>query len=162
MAIHKIVPQAGQHGDTYSISDTGLHFGVRVGNVVFDNVHRSVIQFSEWQNSFTCAGNTGIFRLVILLGTGTSITQFAMRMLASAGVLIGFSGGGTLLLVATEVEWLSPQSEYQLTEYIQNWLSFWFDENKRLEIAKRFQQTRQGYDAGKKVSGIKRHILVDT
>jgi CRISPR-associated protein Cas1 len=31
---------------------------------------------------------------VILLGTGTSITQAAIRMLASAGVLIGFSGGG--------------------------------------------------------------------
>ena len=31
---------------------------------------------------------------VILLGTGTSITQAAMRMLASAGVLVGFAGGG--------------------------------------------------------------------
>ena len=30
----------------------------------------------------------------LLLGTGTSITQAAMRMLASAGVLVGFSGGG--------------------------------------------------------------------
>lgn len=31
---------------------------------------------------------------VILLGTGTSITQAAMRMLCSAGVLVGFCGGG--------------------------------------------------------------------
>ena len=31
---------------------------------------------------------------VIMLGTGTSITQAAMRMLASAGVLVGFTGGG--------------------------------------------------------------------
>jgi CRISPR-associated protein Cas1 len=30
---------------------------------------------------------------VVLLGTGTSITQAAMRMLASAGVLVGFCGG---------------------------------------------------------------------
>ena len=30
----------------------------------------------------------------ILLGTGTSITQAAMRELAKAGVLVGFSGGG--------------------------------------------------------------------
>ena len=45
----------------------------------------------------------------ILLGTGTSITQAAMRMLASAGVLVGFSGGGaTPLLMATEIEWLTP------------------------------------------------------
>ena len=56
---------------------------------------------------------------VILLGTGTSITQAAVRMLASAGVLIGFSGsGGTPLIAANEVEWLSPQSEYRPTEYI--------------------------------------------
>jgi CRISPR-associated protein Cas1 len=34
----------------------------------------------------------------LLLGTGTSITQAAMRMLASAGVLVGFSGGGLVIL----------------------------------------------------------------
>lgn len=83
---------------------------------------------------------------VILLGMGTSITQSAVRMLASAGVLIGFSGsGGTPLIAASEVEWLSPQSEYRPTEYIQNWLSFWFDEGKGLAIAKRFQQKRVEY-----------------
>ncbi len=82
----------------------------------------------------------------ILLGTGTSITQAAMRMLASAGVLVGFSGGGaTPLIAATEVEWLTPQSEYRPTEYIQNWLSFWFDPEKRLLVAKRFQQLRIKY-----------------
>jgi CRISPR-associated protein Cas1 len=80
---------------------------------------------------------------VILLGTGTSITQAAMRMLASAGVMVGFcGGGGTPLLAATEVEWLSPQSEYRPTEYIQGWMSFWFDEDKRLEVGKYFQHSR--------------------
>ena len=80
---------------------------------------------------------------VILLGTGTSLTQAAVRMLTSAGVLVGFcGGGGTPLLAATEVEWLTPQSEYRPTEYIQGWLSFWFDENKRLEAAKQFQAAR--------------------
>src|SRR5690554_3474289 len=79
----------------------------------------------------------------LLLGTGTSITQAAMRMLAQAGVLIGFSGGGgTPLLMASEIEWLSPQSEYRPTEYVQAWLSFWFDEQKRLAAAKALQQTR--------------------
>jgi len=83
---------------------------------------------------------------VILLGTGTSITQAAVRMLASAGVLIGFCGGGaTPLIAATEVEWLSPQSEYRPTEYVQGWLSFWFDEAKRLQVAKKFQQQRIEY-----------------
>jgi CRISPR-associated protein Cas1 len=80
---------------------------------------------------------------VILLGTGTSITQLAVRMLASAGVLIGFSGsGGTPLIMANEVEWLSPQSEYRPTEYVQGWMAFWFDDAKRLSAAKRFQQAR--------------------
>lgn len=79
----------------------------------------------------------------LLLGTGTSITQAAMRMLASAGVLVGFSGGGgTPLLMANEIEWLTPQSEYRPTEYIQGWMQFWFDDGKRLEAAKQFQQER--------------------
>ncbi len=79
----------------------------------------------------------------ILLGTGTSITQAAIRMLAQAGVLVGFSGGGaTPLLMATEIEWMTPQSEYRPTEYIQGWMSFWFDDQKRLKAAKQLQQKR--------------------
>ena len=83
----------------------------------------------------------------ILLGTGTSITQSAMRELAKAGVLVGFcGGGGTPLFAANEVQvdvsWLCPQSEYRPTEYLQRWVSFWFDDSKRLEAAKLFQQVR--------------------
>jgi len=82
----------------------------------------------------------------ILLGTGTSITQAAVRMLSSAGVMIGFSGsGGTPLIAANEIEWLSPQSEYRPTQYIQGWLSFWFDDNKRLQAAKFLQKSRIEY-----------------
>lgn len=80
---------------------------------------------------------------VLLLGTGTSITQAAMRMLASAGVLVGFcGGGGTPLLMANEIEWMTPQSEYRPTEYMQGWMRFWFEEAKRLEAAKQFQTAR--------------------
>lgn len=87
---------------------------------------------------------------VILLGNGTSITQAAVRMLAQAGVLIGFSGGGgTPLYMANNVEhpveWLTPQSEYRPTEYLQGWLSFWFNDDKRLEAAKQFQSARIDY-----------------
>lgn len=83
---------------------------------------------------------------VILLGVGTSISQAAIRMLAQAGVLVGFcGGGGTPLLAATEVEWLSPQSEYRPTEYLQNWMTFWFDDAKRFHIAKRLQLLRVDY-----------------
>ncbi len=83
---------------------------------------------------------------VILLGTGTSITQAAMRMLASAGVLVGFcGGGGSPLFSGSEIEWLTPQSEYRPTEYVQAWLKFWFDESKRLTVAKAFQDARVAY-----------------
>ncbi len=79
----------------------------------------------------------------LLLGTGTSVTQAAMRMLAQAGVLVGFcGGGGTPLLMANEIEWLTPQSEYRPTEYVQGWLSFWFDDRKRLLAARQFQRSR--------------------
>lgn len=83
----------------------------------------------------------------ILLGTGTSITQAAMRELAKAGVLVGFcGGGGTPLFAANEVDvdvaWLTPQSEYRPTEYLQYWVRFWFDDEKRLDAARAFQQVR--------------------
>lgn len=80
---------------------------------------------------------------VLLLGTGTSITQAAVRMLSQAGVLLGFcSGGGTPLYMANEIEWFTPQSEYRPTQYLQGWLSFWFDDEKRFEAAKKIQQSR--------------------
>lgn len=84
---------------------------------------------------------------VILLGTGTSVTQAAVRELAKAGVLLGFCGGGGTPLFAasevrTDIEWLTSQSEYRPTEYLQQWCSFWFDEEKRLDAAKGFQQRR--------------------
>jgi len=83
---------------------------------------------------------------VIMLGSGTSITQAAVRMLAQAGVLIGFcGGGGTPLYMGNEIEWLTPQSEYRPTEYLQGWLSFWFDDNQRLQAAKALQLARIDY-----------------
>ena len=79
----------------------------------------------------------------LLLGTGTSITQAAMRMLAQAGVLVGFcGGGGTPLLMSNEIEWLLPQNEYRPTEYVQGWMSFWFADKKRLNAAKQLQRAR--------------------
>lgn len=37
-----------------SIADNGQHFGVLIGNQVFDNVFRSGIPFADWQNQFDC------------------------------------------------------------------------------------------------------------
>lgn len=83
----------------------------------------------------------------LLLGTGTSITQAAMRELAKAGVMVGFcGGGGTPLFAGNEtdiaVSWLSPHSEYRPTEYLQQWCRFWFDDHFRLDAARRFQEVR--------------------
>lgn len=83
----------------------------------------------------------------LLLGTGTSVTQAAMRELAKAGVMVGFcGGGGTPLFSANEMDvevaWFSPQSEYRPTEYLQRWVHFWFDDSRRLEAARRFQLLR--------------------
>jgi CRISPR-associated protein Cas1 len=93
---------------------------------------------------------------VVMLGTGTSVTQAAMREFARAGVLVGFcGGGGTPLYTGNEVDidvsWLTPQSEYRPTEYLQNWVSFWFDDGKRLAAAKHFQLIR--------IEQIERHWL---
>jgi len=86
----------------------------------------------------------------LLLGTGTSVTQAAMRELAKAGVLVGFcGGGGTPLFSATErdtdILWFSPQSEYRPTEYLQAWVKFWFDDTRRLAAAKTIQRLRLGW-----------------
>lgn len=83
---------------------------------------------------------------VILLGTGTSITQAAVRMLSQAGVLIGFcGGGGTPLYMSNEIEWMTSQSEYRPTQYLQGWLSYWFEDSWRLQAAKQFQHARIAY-----------------
>ncbi len=83
----------------------------------------------------------------LLLGTGTSITQAAMRELAKAGVLVGFSGGGGTPLFNgierdTDIVWFTPQSEYRPTEYLQGWVRFWFDDKRRLEAARQVQMAR--------------------
>ncbi|GJJ80873.1 CRISPR-associated endonuclease Cas1 [Pasteurella canis] len=83
----------------------------------------------------------------LLLGSGTSITQAAMRELSKAGVMVGFcSGGGTPLFNGTEAEigceFFSPQSEYRPVIYLQQWCRFWFDDEKRLSVAKTLQQHR--------------------
>ena len=67
-------------------------------------------------------------------------------MLCEFGVMLGFTGnGGSPLYVGAEVEWFSPQSEYQPTEYVQQWMKFWFDDVKRLIAAKYLQRERLKY-----------------
>lgn len=82
---------------------------------------------------------------VLLLGMGTSISQEAIRMLASAGVMVGFCGtNGVPLFAGTDASilWMNPQCEYRPTQYTQCWYHFWGQDSKRLEAAKIFQQER--------------------
>lgn len=73
----------------------------------------------------------------LLLGKGSSITDSAARLLAESNVLVGFSGsGGTPLFSLADFVFLTPVSEYGPTEYMQNWVKFWFDDNLRINAAK--------------------------
>ena len=84
--------------------------------------------------------------VVLLLGMGTSITQAAVRLLASAGVGVGFCGtDGTPLIAGDADVWMFPQCEYRPTKYMQGWVYFWADSEKRLEAARIFQQERIAY-----------------
>lgn len=79
----------------------------------------------------------------VLLGKGSSITDAAARRLADANVLVGFCGsGGSPLFCATDMAFLTPQSEYRPTEYMQAWVKAWFDEPQRLAMAKRMLRQR--------------------
>lgn len=77
-------------------------------------------------------GNT----IVLLLGSGTSVTQAAARRLSEDGVMLAFVGGGGTPL------FLASQSEYRPTEYLQGWVSKWFAPEKRLLMAQQLAFAR--------------------
>lgn len=79
----------------------------------------------------------------LLLGKGSSLTDAAARKLADSNVVIGFCGsGGSPLFCATDMTFLTTQSEYRPTEYMQSWMRLWLDEAKRLETARAMLRKR--------------------
>lgn len=79
----------------------------------------------------------------LLLGLGTSITESAVRLLAESGVMVGFVGtGGSPLLGAVDPVFMTPQSEYRPTEYMQDWMRMWLDEPRRLAMGRQFMTVR--------------------
>jgi len=76
---------------------------------------------------------------IILMGTGTSITQAAMRIMAENGVMLAVVGGGGTPL------YLASQSEYRPNEYFFAYLKKWQDSVQRLEMAKQLQIQRIGF-----------------
>lgn len=79
----------------------------------------------------------------LLLGKGTSITDAAMRRMAASNVVVGFCGtGGSPLFGVCDVAFMTPQSEYRPTEYMQAWAEMWFDPARRMEKARCFLRRR--------------------
>jgi CRISPR-associated protein Cas1 len=79
----------------------------------------------------------------LLLGKGSSLTDAAARKLADSNVVIGFCGsGGSPLFCATDMTFLTTQSEYRPTEYMQGWMRLWLDDAKRVEAARRMLKKR--------------------
>lgn len=82
----------------------------------------------------------------LLLGLGTSITESAVRLLAESGVMVGFVGtGGSPLLGAVDPVFMTPQSEYRPTEYMQDWMRMWLDETRRLAMGRQFMAVRANW-----------------
>jgi len=72
----------------------------------------------------------------IVLTIGCSISTAAARELAESGIIIMFAGnGGTPVFMAS-------QEEYRPSEYMQQWTQIFFDEDRRLAVAKYFQEVR--------------------
>lgn len=95
----------------------------------------------------------------LLLGRGCSITDAAVRRLAQANVMVGFCGsGGSPLIAAADPVFLCSVSEYRPTEYMQQMARIWFDEGKRLALARLFLRERaaNALKAGLPASAIQR------
>ncbi len=74
---------------------------------------------------------------LLLLGRGSSITNEAARLLSGSNVMVGFSGsGGYPPYTMSELVFMPYYSNHRPTEYMQEWARMWFDEVKRLDMAK--------------------------
>ena len=146
-------PRQGKHMDDIAPSDLKTILHSKRANLYYLE-HCRVLVNGGRVEYVTDAGKRSLYwnipianTTTVLLGSGSSVTQAAMRELAKAGVLVGFcGGGGTPLFSANEMDmevaWFSPQSEYRPTEYLQAWVGFWFDDALRLYAAKAFQRAR--------------------
>lgn len=72
----------------------------------------------------------------LILGSGTSLSQQAARLLSNEGVSVAFAGGGGMPV------FLASQSEYRKPEFLQGWIKMWLNEGARLKVAKEFQMKR--------------------
>ena len=76
---------------------------------------------------------------IILMGSGTSITQAAMRLMSEHGVMLAVVGGGATPL------YLASQSEYRENQYFFAYLEKWQNPAQRMQMARYFQQYRMQF-----------------
>jgi len=137
--VHKALPSRFPHillsQRAYVLLIEHARVAVHEGRVVF------VVDKGEAQTeAFNVPDCNTVF---LLLGKGSSITDAAIRMLSESNVMVGFCGsGGSPLIAAVDPVFLSSQSEYRPTEYMQAWMKMWLDDNKRLVVAKRMLTKR--------------------
>ncbi len=98
-----------------------------------------VCQLHEDGNYYTIPYANTVF---IGLAEGTSITNEAMSLLATNGVVVFWTKGGGYDMFASDIICPLPQGDYRPTKYMQNWVKFWFDEEKKLSVAKKILQMR--------------------
>lgn len=94
---------------------------------------------NEWLDYNLPDCNTSL----LLLGKGSSITDAAARMLAKSSVVVGFCGtGGAPLHSAVDFVFLNPQDEYRPTEYAQEWIKLWLNQDRKMAAARQMQKIR--------------------
>ena len=82
---------------------------------------------------------------LLMIGEGSSITRDAVAMLGDSNTLLMFVGGkGLPLHGVSDLSFniISPSVEYRPTKYMQSWAQIFFDETKRLKVAKIFMRLR--------------------
>lgn len=76
---------------------------------------------------------------ILALGTGTSITNEAVRRLAPEGVVLVFTGSNGMPHIMAGI------TEYHETKYAQGFIQKWIDENQRFSMAKSLTLSRLGF-----------------
>jgi len=81
---------------------------------------------------------------MLLLGKGCSITTEALLFMSAQGILIGITGGKGLPLYNEiyNISFINPANEYRPVKYNQIFANIFFNENKRLKVAKKFFMKR--------------------
>lgn len=72
---------------------------------------------------------------ILILGTGCSITQQAIRMLRESDVIVMFSGSGGFPLYYADMM-------YKPTEYVQTYIKKWYSEEYRIRAGRYMQKKR--------------------